>query len=254
VGPSEKEWDAEDDSDPGMHAPINSDMEDSTFHQSDYGPPVNYPMYMPPFSPPFDHPQQDPYQIQASFQMLGSPFTDPPVYAGTPCGQINLSPQQAMFPFNTFPIESTPDQSAPMSPQEYDRSPSTFYATTMEHSTSNMPPSESFTLQTSAPEVSDIPADYSAFDNYHVDYSQNGGQADSHSETMAYSNTTSNETFQTYGAPNTEMFSPTFHTSHHSLDSGSTTENGIYMQSQYPVNDQTQLDGTPISFSMWLIL
>ena len=206
-------------------------------------------MYMAPFSPPFDHPQQDPYQIQASFQMLGSPYTDPPVYAGTPCGQINLSPQQAMFPFNTFPMESTPDQSAPMSPQEYDRSPSTFYATTMEHSTSNIRSSESFALQTSAPEVSDIPADYSAFDNYHVDYSQNTVKSICIPTPWRIRIPLQMMIHFRHIVPATPKCSlQPFMPRTIRLRVDHTTDNGMYMQSQYPVNDQTHLDGTPISF------
>jgi len=224
-------------------------MEDSTFHQTDYPTTVNYPMYVPPYSPSFDHPQQDPYQVQASFQMLGSPYTDSPVYAGTPCGQINLSPQQAMFPFNTFSMESNPDQSAPMSPQDYGRSSTTFYATSMEQSTSNITPSESFALHTSPPEVSDIPTDYSAFENYHVDYNQNTTQVDAHSVNVGYSNNATNQdSFQTYDSNNNEMFSQNYHTSHHSLENATSSDNGMYMQSQYPVNNQTALDGIPFLF------
>ena len=204
-------------------------------------------MYVSPYSPAFNHPQQDAYQVQASFQMLGSPYTDSPVYAGTPCGQINLSPQQAMFPFNNFPVESTPDQNAPMSPQDYHRSPSTFYATSMEQSTSNITSGESFVLHTSAPEVSNIPTDYSPFDNYHIDYNQNTTQSDAHPIDVGYSNTNTNhDSYQTYDE-NNEMFSQPYHASHHSLENASTSDDGVYMQPQYPVNNQTALDGMPLS-------
>lgn len=217
-------------------------MEDSSFQETDYHTTINYPMYVPPYSPSFDHPQPDPYQVQASFQMLGSPYTDSPVYAGTPCGQINLSPQQTMFPFNTFPMEATPDQSAPMKPQDYSRSPTTFYATSMEHSTSQITASESFALHTSPPEVSEIPTDYSAFDDYHIDYNQNTTQVDTNSVNTGYSNTGTNQTsFQTYDNGNNEIYSQNYHASHHNT---STSNNGMYMQPQYPANNQPPLEGT----------
>lgn len=207
-------------------------------------------MYIPPYSPPFDQPQQDPYQIQANYQMLGPAYTDTPVYAGTPCGQINLSPHQPMFPFNTFPMESTPSQNGPMSPQEYGRSSSTFYATPMEQSASNMTSGETFTLQTSPPDVSDIPADYAGYENYHIDYSQNQGQADSHTGNGGFSAAVNNDSsFQNYTSSNNEIFSQTYQSNTHaSLDnaSASASDHGIFMHTQYPVNSQTTLEGSTI--------
>jgi hypothetical protein len=215
--------------------------------EPEYGHTINYPMYVPPFSPPFDQNQQDPYQVQASFQMLGSPYTDTPVYAGTPCGQINLSPQQSMFPFNTFPLDSTPDQNAPMSPQDYDRS-SAYFPTSMEQSSTHMTPAESFALHTSPAEVSDIPADYSAFDNFQMDYNHNAPPPASHALNPTYSNNVSHqETYQTYDSGNHEMYSQSYHpTSHHSVEEGSNSDaSGMYIQPQYPAvgNNQNTLEG-----------
>ena len=225
---------------------ISSDFapnQDGEFQQ-----PINYPMSIQPYSPHFEQYQQDPYQIQASFQMLGSPYTDSPVYAGTPCGQINLSPQQAMFPFNTYPIDSTPDQGAPLSPQDYDRPSSAFYAGSIEQPTSNVTPAESFALQTSAPEVSDIPADY-AFEGYHMDYNQHSTHSDTPEVNTNYSNTVSDqESYHTYNSGNSEMFSPTYHEgAHHTLENAPTSDHGIYMQPQYPVSGQGHLEGTGFS-------
>jgi hypothetical protein len=217
-------------------------------NEPEYGQTVNYPMYVPPFSPPFSQDQQDPYQVQASFQMLGS-YTDSPVYAGTPCGQINLSPQQAMFPFNTYPVDnSTSDQSAPMSPQDYDRSPTAYFPTSLEQSSSHMTPSESFALHTSPPEISDIPADYSGFDNFQMDYNHNAPPPTSHPVNQGYSNTDSHpETYQTYDHGNHEMYSQAYHpTSHHSIEDTSHSDNsGMFLQPQYPasVNNQHALEG-----------
>jgi len=200
---------------------------------------------MPPYSPTFDHPQPDPYQIQANFQMLGSPYTSPPVYAGAPCGQINLSPEQAMFPFNTFPLDSTSDQSAPLSPQEY-RSPTAYYQSSMDPTAGNMTPTESFALQMSPPQVSDIPADYSGFEGYQMGFNQNALSHESNSSNASYATAEQNQVpYQTYDSGNNVMYSQQYHsTSHHHVsEPPSTSENGMYVESHYPVNNQGTLDG-----------
>jgi hypothetical protein len=247
VGPAEKEWDSEGIVD---HADICSEIDDvstpfGSNDQTNYSHTVNYPMYMP-YSPPFEQPQQDPYQIHASFHMLGSPYTHTPVYAGTPCGQINLSPQQAVFPFNAFAMSQSHDTSTPMSPQDYGRSPSTFYATPMEQSVSNIPHTESYALPTTPPEVSDIPVDYTAFESYNVDYNQNVDQHESHQMEAGYSReVTDQEHYQRYDSNNHhEIFSQQYPTtSHHTLDNAPTSNNGMFMQAQYPINNQPALEG-----------
>jgi len=238
------------------HADISSEIDDvstpfGSNEQSDYSHTVNYPMYMP-YSPPFEQTQQDPYQIHASFHMLGSPYTHTPVYAGTPCGQINLSPQQAVFPFNTFAMSQSHDASTPMSPQDYGRSPSTFYATPMEQSASNIPHTESYALPTTPPEVSDIPVDYAAFESYNVDYNQNVGQHESHQVDAGYSREVTNqEQYQQYESSNHhEIFNQQYPTtSPHTLNNVPTSNNGMFMQAQYPVNNQPALEGSiPFAF------
>jgi len=239
VGPADKEWDSEEvDHDSRTQNVSEMDDVNSPFGNPDpeYGQPaVNYPMYIPPFSPPEDQNQQDFYQVQASFQMLGSPYTDSPVYAGTPCGHINVSPQQSMFPFNAFPIESSADQNTPMSPQDFGRSPA-YFPTSMEHSNSTMTAGDSFALQTSPPEVSDIPADYSGFENYPMEY--NNTTTNDRTVNEGYSNQSNQNTYQ-YENGNNEMFAHGYHGSHHSLGNTNTTETGMYMPSQYPVDNQT---------------
>jgi hypothetical protein len=236
IGP-EKEWDTESQDQESCTENPASEEANSPFVNEDpeYGQPINYPMYLTPYSPSFE--AQDPYQAQTSFQMLGSPYTDSPVYAGTPCGQINLSPQQAMFPFNTYPLDSTPDQSAAMSPQDYTASPSTFYAGNMEQSASTLSAANSFALQTSPPEVSDIPANYSGFEAYHMDYQSI--QNESHNS--GYSNAIAQESFQSYDSAS-NMYSHPYHTPHHSVDHQA--GDGMFMHSQYPVNDQSTLEGS----------
>ena len=253
VGPAEKEWDTEGIAD---HADISSEIDDvstpfGSNDQSDYSHTINYPMYMPPYSPPFEQPQQDPYQIHASFHMLGSPYTHTPIYAGTPCGQINLSPQQAVFPFNTFPMNTNHDANTSISSEDYGRSPSTFYATPMEQSARSVPNTESYTLPTTPPEVSDIPVDYSAFESYNVNYNQNMAQQESHQVDTGYSREVTNqETYQEYDSSNHHgIFNPQYPaTSHHAIENAQTSNNGMFMQPQYPVNSQPALDGE-ISFA-----
>lgn len=233
------------------HADISSEIDDvstpfGSNDQGDYSHSVNYPMYMPPYSPPFEQPQQDPYQIHASFHMLGSPYTHTPVYAGTPCGQINLSPHQAVFPFNTFPMNPTHDSSTAMSPQDYGRSPSTFYATPMEQSVSNIPHSDSYALPTTPPEMSDIPVDYSPFESYNVDYNQNAGQHEPHQGDTGFSGeVSSQDPYQQYDSSNHhEIFDQQYsNASHHALENAPTSSNGMFMQPQYPVNNQPALEG-----------
>jgi hypothetical protein len=227
--------------------------------ESEYAQTMNYPMYVPPFSPSIDQNQQDPYQVQASFQMLGSPYTDSPVYAGTPCGQINLSPQQSMFPFNAYQLDSTPDQSTPMSPAEFDQTSASYFPTSFEQSSTHMTPAESFALHSSPVEVADIPADYSlvprldlslvppsqnaAFDNYRMDYNHNAPPPSTQTMNSGYPNNISHqETYQTYNTGNNEMYSQAYHpTSHHSVEDNSTSEtSGMYMQPQYPAVADTQ--------------
>jgi hypothetical protein len=251
VGPADKtEWDSEDvDHDSRTQNVSELDDVNSPFGnpEPEYGQPINYPMYIPPYSPPFDQNQPDAYQIQASFQMLGSPYTESPVYAGTPCGQINVSPQQSMFPFNTFPIESSTDQNTPMSPQDFGRSPA-YYPTSMEHSNSTMTAGESFALQTSPPEVSDIPADYSAFENYPMEYNNTSTNNTTGNEGYSNNVNMSNQNSYQFENGNSEMFSQGYHSSHHSLGNANSNEAGMYMQSQYPVDNQNNtLEGTFIS-------
>jgi hypothetical protein len=251
VGPAEKEWDSEGDMDKGEHPQMDPEVEEDNApfisnEQPEYSQPINYPMYMSPYSPPFDQ-TQDAYQIPAPFQMLGSAYTDSPVYAGTPCGQINLSPQQAVFPFNTYPIDSTPAQSAPMSPQDYGRSPPTYYASAMEQSASNLSTNESFAVNTSPPEVSEIPANYPSFDGYRVNYNQNATQNESQQTDSGYSNAlASQDSYNTYDSGTNEMFHQSFHgTSQQSVGNPSTSDSRMFMPSQYPVNNQAALEGTP---------
>ena len=153
-----------------------------------------------------------------------------------------------MFPFNPFPLDSTPDQSAPMSPQDYDRSPAAYFPTSMEQTPTHMTPAESFALHTSPADVSDIPADYSAFDNYQMDYNHNAPPPTSHAANPGYSNHVSHqETYQNYDAGNHEMYPQSYHpTHHHSMEDGSNSDNsGMYVQSQFPetVNNQNTLEG-----------
>lgn len=218
--------------------------------ESDFQQHVNYPLYLPQYPNHFEQPHPDPYQVQADFQNLGSPYTDTPVYAGTPCGQINISPHQTMFPFPSIPLHLTHDQSAPMTPGDYARSPPTFYAATMEHSMSGLNHGESFTLQTSAPEISDIPIDYN-FDEFHVTYPQND-QHESHSTNAGYSNSVSNqESYDTYNSGNNELFSQSYHneTRHQSVENTSTSNNGLYANSHYQTSNQNPLEGN-IPFSL----
>lgn len=248
VGPGEVEWDSEGGDDQESRADTVPEQHDvfAGNQESQYSQPISYPMYMPPYSPTFDHQQPDPYHIQANFhgQMIGSPYTSSPVYAGAPCTQINLSPQQAMFPFNTFPLESTAD-SAPMSPQDY-RSPSTYYQPSMDPTSGNMTPGESFALQMSPPEVSDIPADYSAFEGYQMDFNQNAPPHDSNATNVAYTNTEQHQgSYQTYDSGNPMMYSQEYNSaSHqHAIQNGSAADRGMYVESHYPVNNQGTLDG-----------
>jgi hypothetical protein len=247
VGPAEQDWDTE----AAVENPPEPEPEDnppfSSSEQTDYAPPVNYPMYMPPYSP-FDQPQ-DPYQVQSSYQM-GPTYTDAqPVFAGTPCGQINLSPQQAVFPFNNYTLDSTQDQS-PMTPRDYAKSPPTFYAGAMEHSASTLTSGESYTAHTSAPEISDI-ASYPTFDDYHVHYDQNADQPDPEPVTASYSSSMSpQDSFQPYNAGLTEIYNQQSFPdhSHHqsitnSINNSSTSDSRMYMSSQYSTNDQSAIEG-----------
>ena len=211
--------------------------------ESDFSQHVNYPLYIPQYPNHFEQPQQDPYQVQAEFQNLGSPYTDPPVYAGTPCGQINISPQQTMFPFSSIPLHLTHDQSAPMTPGDYARSPPTFYATTMEQSMSNLNHGDSFALQTSPPEISDIPVDYN-FDEFHMTYPQND-QHDSHTANTGYSSAVSNqESFEAYNSNNSDIYSQPYHgEARHQPLENSSSNNGLFANSQYQTNNQNPLEG-----------
>jgi hypothetical protein len=248
VGPADSEWDAEGDADQDSRTDDMADQHEAfnSNHESQYGQPVNYPMYMPPYSPPFDQTQQpDPYQVQANYQMLGSPYTSPPVYAGAPCGQINLSPAQPIFPFNTFPIDSTSDQTTPMSPHDY-RSPSTYYQPAMDTTAGNMTAGESFALQMSPPQVSDIPADYSGFDGYQMDFNQNPPPHDSNATNASYGSTEQNQgSYQTYESENSMLYNQQYHSTshHHTIENPSTSDSGMYVESHYPVNNQGTLDG-----------
>ena len=190
-------------------------------------------MYMSPsFSPAFDQPQSDPYQVQANLQMLGQTFTENPVYAGTPCGQINLSPQQTMFPFNSYTSNATVEQNTPMSPVEYGRPPANVYSTPMEHSASTMTAGESFALHTSPPETSSIPADYGAFENFHIDY-QNPVQSETHHPVnLEFSGDAGPQNqYPQYQPANSDMYSQPFQqTGHHGLEDNA-ANHGIF---QYP--------------------
>lgn len=188
-------------------------------------------MYMSPsFSPSFDQPQSDPYQVQANLQMLGQPFTENPVYAGTPCGQINLSPQQTMFSFNNYASNPNVDQNTPMSPIDYGRSTQNIYGTPMEHSASAMTAGESFALHTSAPETSAIPANYGAFENFNIEY-QNPVQPEVHSVNLEFPGDGANQPhYPQYQASGTEMYPPQFQqTSHHGLEDNC-GDNGMFQQ------------------------
>jgi hypothetical protein len=251
VGSQEKEWDTEGDLvDQASQVQSVSEFEEngSSFdiHQeAGVSPLVNYPMYIPPFSPLFEQPQQDPYQVQASFQMLGSPYTDSPVYAGTPCGQINLSPEQTVFPFNTYPLESTTEQN-PLSPQEYGRSQPTYFSNSMDQSPSNMASNESFAMHTTPPDISDIPADYVAFDGYHMDYHSSSRQDDPDAINSTYpSNLSNQDSYQSF-EPNNDSFTQSYHAqAHQPMENMSNSGNGMYTQSQhqYPLSNQDNLNG-----------
>jgi hypothetical protein len=250
VGPQEKEWDSgsgeivEQESHAGT-APEIDDLPCSFDHDQDHGfsSPVIYPMYIPPFSPHFDHGQQDPYQAQNSFQMLGTPYSDSPVYAGTPCGQINLSPEQAVFPFTTYPLDSTADQNTPMSPQEYARSHTAYFQSSMEVSSGNMTPTDLFAPHTSPPEVSDIPADYAGYDGFQVDFDPASSRNDSQAVSSTFSNSASTQaSYPSYDSGN-QLFSQPFHSlPHHAEDNP--TDTGMYMSHHsFASNQQPSLEG-----------
>lgn len=248
VGPADKaDWDVEPEVEKHQ---ITSEPDDENpplapGEPSDFSPPV-YPMYYAPF----DQPQPDPYQVQASYQMATT-YPDTPVFAGTPCGQINLSPhpQQQVFPFNNYSLDSTQDQSGPMTPRDYGKSPSTFYASAMEHSASNLTSGESYTLHTTAPEISDI-AGYSPFD-YEVHYGQTTGQADVEQVSSGYpTSMPSQDSFHAYNTAISDMYNQQSYPdpNHHqsltsSIASPSTSEPRMYMQPQYPTNDQSGIEG-----------
>jgi len=205
-------------------------------------------MYIPPFSPQFEPAQHDPYQVQATFQMLGSPYTDSPVYAGTPCGQINLSPQQPIFPFSTYPLESTGDQNGPMSPQEYGRSQATYFSNSLDTASGTMSASESFALHTTPPDVSDIPTDhYAGFDGYQVNYATPSRQDEAQSVTTPYSTNLSNQgNFQSFET-NPDAFTQSYHgTDPQGTENAmSPPETSLYMQGQhqYSLANQNHLEG-----------
>ena len=241
VGPQEKEWDSE--ADPTeqqsqTQAGPELDENNTSFdvHQGPGVSPVNYPMYVPPYSPHFEPSHQDPYQIQASFQMLGSPYTDSPVYAGTPCGQINLSPDHAIFPFNTYPLDSTTDQGTPLSPHEYNRSNATYFPNSIEQSPGDITPNEAFALQTSPPEVSDIPADYT-FEAYQMDFSNTSDHNATQNVNTGYSNTPSNEdSYHSYDSSN-NVFPQQYHpNAHQHLENNMASNHGadLYVAGQQP--------------------
>jgi len=217
------------------------------FPQPDYVATADYPMYMSPsFSPAFDQPQPDPYQVQTNLQMLGQSFTENPVYAGTPCGQINLSPQQAMFPFNNYATNSNTDQNGP--PVDYGRPNTNVYAPSMEHSTSTMTAGESFALHTSPPETSAIPADYGAFENFHIEY-PNQGQPEVHPASLDFPGEATNQNhYPQYQPTNNEIYSPQFQqTAHHALEDNSSNHaifqqypNG-HLNGEHPINEEQLL-------------
>jgi hypothetical protein len=240
IGPAEKEWDVDVAPDHStLGTPFPAEPDDTTFPPANYASTASYPMYMSPsFSAPFDQPQPDPYEVQANLQMLGQSFTENPVFAGTPCGQINLSPQQTIFPFNNFASSSNVDQNTPMSPVDYGRPNTNVYATPMEHSTSTMTAGESFALHTSPPEASAIPADYGAFDNFNIDY-QNPVQSDVHPVNLEFHQEAANQNHYTqYQPTNNELYSQQFEqATHHGLEDES-TNHGLFQQ--YP---NTHLNG-----------
>jgi hypothetical protein len=226
-----------------------SEFEEHTFesssHDAGVSPSINYPMYIPPFSPPFETTQQDPYQVQASFQMLGSPYTDSPVYTGTPCGQINLSPQQTMFPFSHYPLESAGDHNGPMSPQEYGRSQGSYFPSSIDTSAANMTASESFALHTTPADVSDIPTDYAGFDGYQMNFTTPSRQDESQSVTTPFSANLSNHgAFHSFESNDT--FTQSYQTSDHQASENlSSPETAMYLQGphQYALSNQNNLEG-----------
>jgi hypothetical protein len=242
VGPADTEWDREETADREQsEAPTDFQDVNAFSPETPYAQQVNYPLYAP-FSPPFEQTLPDPYQIHASFQMV-SPYTTTPVYAGTPCTQINVSPQQAMFPFNTFENNA---ENTPMSPENY-RSPQQYYATPMAQPNNNMSASESFALQMSPPEVSDIPVDYSGFEYSNMDYTQSTTQTDSSTMTTGYTNPEHDQgAYTTYENNTNFMYSQTYHDNTHQPppQNTSTTDNGMYSHPHYPENTQASLEGS----------
>jgi len=108
---------------------------------------------------------------------------------------------------------------------------------------------ESFALHTSPPEASSIPADYGAFENFHIEY-QNSGQPEVHSVNLDFPGEVANQNhYSQYQPTNNEMYSSRFQpTSHHALEDNS-TNHAVFQQ--YP---NTHLNGEhPINKEQLLI-
>jgi len=156
-----------------------------------------------------------------------------------------LSPAQTIFPFNTFPLDTTSDQNTPMSPHDY-RSPSTYSHAQMNPNASNVTSGDSFALQMSPPQVSDIPADYSGFEAYEMEYNQNRPSHDTNTASRAYANGDQNHgSYQTYESGNSFIYSQPYDSAPHQqvAEHTSSSDNGMYLDSQFPINNQGPLEG-----------
>jgi hypothetical protein len=115
----------------------------------------------------------------------------------------------------------------------------------MDPTAGNMTPGESFALQMSPPQVSDIPADYSAFEGYQMDFTQTPHQHESNVTNTSYANTEQNQgSYQTYESGTNVLYSEQYPTSHHhSIENPSSSDGAMYTDSHYQENNQDALDG-----------